>query len=186
MPTPTLIARQQGEAWKRPFIAVYEPFTGKENSQVLTVSVIDHSEPGNFTALKIVNKDGSSQLVFQALDGENHYSNNDWQFSGHFSVIGLRNEKIDYIYLGNGNEAGYQGYSLRINDSAGAASLQVRADRLKISCNQETLVTIPEGKIKKITLVNAGIEKNLVFLVDNATISFTVAALSGAEILLRQ
>jgi hypothetical protein len=26
MPTPTLVARQQGEAWKRPFILVYEPY----------------------------------------------------------------------------------------------------------------------------------------------------------------
>jgi hypothetical protein len=185
MTTPTIVSRQQGEAWKRPFIVVYEPFAGKENRNVQQVALIHNADPGNFTALKVTNKDASSQLIFQAVNNDINYNHGDWKFSGNFGVVGLRNENFEYIYLGNGTEAGFKNYALKINDSAGAASMQLNGDRLKISCRQETLITIPAGTVTKITLVNNDIEKNMVFLVDNDTISFTVPALQGAEVILR-
>jgi hypothetical protein len=165
---------------------VYEPFSGRENRNVKQVAAIHNADPGNFTALKIDCKDASSQFVFQAVNNEISYNDKDWKFSGNYGVVGLRSEMVEYIYLGNGNEVGYQQYALKINDSAGAASMQIKGDRLIIITRQETLITIPAGSVTKVTLVNNGIQKNMVFLVDNDIISFTVPALEAAEVILKR
>lgn len=43
-PTLTFVARQHGEAWDRPFVAVYEPSTRKEPSAIQAVSYFDAEE----------------------------------------------------------------------------------------------------------------------------------------------
>ena len=39
-PTPTLVVRQKGEAWDRPFVAVYEPFLSSDGARVESVEAI--------------------------------------------------------------------------------------------------------------------------------------------------
>ncbi|MGJ8653877.1 MAG: heparinase II/III domain-containing protein [Opitutaceae bacterium] len=38
--TPTLVVRQNGEAWNRPFVAVYEPFIQEDGSKLKTVEAL--------------------------------------------------------------------------------------------------------------------------------------------------
>ena len=59
----TFVARQHGEAWNRPFVAVYEPSTRKEPSAIQAVSYFDAEE----TALEEGNVE---QLVEAVLGAE--------------------------------------------------------------------------------------------------------------------
>jgi hypothetical protein len=148
--------------------------------------VIDHTDPANFTAVKIVNRNESSQFIFQSVDREKSFQNTNWKFRGSFGVVGVKGIVPEYLYLGEGNEIGYNNYSLKINDSTGAAFLQVNRGRLKIECRQETLVTIPAANIRKITLATATAQKNLIYLLnDDDTISFTIPAVTDADIIIK-
>lgn len=39
-PTPTLVVRQSGEAWDRPFVAVYEPYLSSDGARVRSVEAV--------------------------------------------------------------------------------------------------------------------------------------------------
>lgn len=43
-PTPTLVVRQNGEAWTRPFVAVYEPSLQKDGPQVTAVEFVAENQ----------------------------------------------------------------------------------------------------------------------------------------------
>jgi hypothetical protein len=58
----TLVVRQYGEAWERPFVAVYEPFIQQDGSKVQTVKAV---APNTWT----VSGDGWSRTL--ELDGAN-------------------------------------------------------------------------------------------------------------------
>ena len=64
-PTLTFVARQHGEAWTRPFVAVYEPSTKKEPSAIQSVSYFDAEETvlKDFAGICVKSKNGRSYFL---------------------------------------------------------------------------------------------------------------------------
>ena len=64
-PTLTFVARQQGEAWTRPFVAIYEPVSVNEPGTVESVSFpeVVCEGSGNCVAIEVVHKSGSRDLI---------------------------------------------------------------------------------------------------------------------------
>jgi len=184
LPTPTLICRQQGEAWTRPFITVYEPYSGDNQFTVQRVEKSNHNAPADFTSLKVTCKNGNEQLILQSLKKDELYSDQQVHFMGNFAVVALEQNKLSYLYIGNGTELSYENYALRVLDGNGAVYLSVNGNQLTISCNQETLVTIKGRKTTKVTLTTATGSRNLVYEEDNDAISFMVPAVKLGNILL--
>jgi hypothetical protein len=182
MPTPTLISRQQGEAWKRPFIAVYEPFNGEKNYAVEKIENIDRSDAGNFTALEVFLKDGSRQIILQSINADKIHEQKDWKFKGGFAVINIKENKASYLYLGEGSQLSYQDYTVKTSTLNGSANLLIEENKLRVSCNQQTTININDPSIKKLTLVEKGVRKNLPFRKIGLEISFTIPAITNAEI----
>ena len=184
-PTPMLIARQQGAAWDRPFVAVYEPYIGAENYSVTQVALLDQSQPGTFTALKVRNKNQTEQLVLQATDQEKEFGKEDWQFRGHFGVLGFAQDTLRYLYLGAGNEIACQGYGIKGTQPGSAANLSIVAPgKFEVTCNQETLITLPARKIKKVMLLQGAQRQELPFTKTKSGITFRVPASSKALIVI--
>jgi hypothetical protein len=177
LPTPTLVSRQEGEAWKRPFIAVYEPFSGDNNNSVEKIAIEERSSSGDFVAVNVYNKDKSRQLLFQSIDNNTVYKKGSWQFKGNFGVVNLVNNQLKYLYLGDGNFISFQQYSLEIKSQHGAANLSVnKNNELEISCNQETTISIKAGSAKSIAIVTAD-KKTFIPITKTADgISFKVPA----------
>jgi hypothetical protein len=182
MATPTLVCRQQGEAWKRPFIAVYEPFSGNGHFTVDEIENTDISHPGDFTALKVFNKDGSQQIILQSLNKEQLQKNKDWNFKGNFGVINLENNKLKYLYLGAGEQISWQQYTIESGSSDGAANMIVNGNELIISCNQQTTIRIAGSSAKKVMMQAAGETKSLPIIKSKEGITFTIPAIDNAVV----
>jgi hypothetical protein len=182
LPTPVLISRQKGPAWKRPFVAVYEPFSGVNRYDVSRVSLLDDSQTGIFTALKILNRKGGQQIVLQSLDSERVFRQPDWSFRGNFGVIGLEGGKPAYLYIGKGGELSWKGYSLHVTGVNSAANLIIGGNHLKISCDHDTEIGLPGANARKIMLGRAGKERPLSFRKKDNGITFSVPPVKNAEI----
>ena len=69
-PVLTFVARQRGEAWSRPFVAVFEPSSNAEPSEIESVSYFK-PESTDSTAVGIVVtlKSGRKDYIFSSADG---------------------------------------------------------------------------------------------------------------------
>ena len=64
-PTLTFVSRQHGEAWDRPFVAVYEPYTRKEPSHIKSVSFPEVGAEGK-VAVQVELTDGCTDLILSS------------------------------------------------------------------------------------------------------------------------
>ncbi len=68
-PVLTLVARQSGEAWTRPFVAVYEPSSDTEPGEIDSVEFFEPGQPGA-VGVEVHLKDGRVQKIICAESGE--------------------------------------------------------------------------------------------------------------------
>jgi hypothetical protein len=146
LPTPTLVSHQLGEAKSRPFIAIYEPFSGKNNHTVLQVERIKTNTSTTFTALHVNNKNNLEQLIFQSTEPATSNQHDNWFFKGALGLVHLTNGKLSELYLGQGAEIRYGGYSIISSTPDGSASMRISDGNLKIFCNQKTLIKVNERR----------------------------------------
>ena len=105
LPTPTLVVRQNGEAYTKPFVAVYEPFaTSANNGSVLSVEKLQQN--GIFQGVKVTSKIDDKILVQYLLmpfkNDTLSLREHDIEFQGHFAIITFQENKLKDIYIGNG------------------------------------------------------------------------------------
>lgn len=63
-PVLTFVARQHGEAWNRPFVAVFEPSSEKEPSEIQSVQFFHPANADvSVVGIKVVLKDGSTKVI---------------------------------------------------------------------------------------------------------------------------
>lgn len=129
-PTLTFVARQEGEAWNRPFVAVYEPSSVEEPEQIRSVEfpeVASRGE-GSRVAVRIGLKDGRCDLL---VSSDN---------SGHECAVDGMTVKATYalwrraadgsnelFFLGNGTRMQVPGMSLKAGQAV-SVLLERRAD----------------------------------------------------------
>ncbi len=181
-PTPVLISRQEGEAWARPFVAVYEPFTGAENYSVEKLVAEDTAFKADFSAVRVYNKNQSQQLLLQSVAGSRTYMRNDWFFKGRFGIVSLMKNKLQYLYLGEGTHIGYGNYSISTSAGVGAASLELTEKGMIVSCNQAITISVGDKKIKTVTLINGQQKINVAVNTTTSGAWFTVNAVSNGII----
>ncbi|WP_396600674.1 heparinase II/III family protein [Algibacter sp. R77976] len=109
--TPTLVIRNKGEAWKNPFVVVYEPFNENEKPSIQSVSKIE--QDGLYKGLKVTSKITSETLVqyviTQSKDEVFQSKTLDIYFKGSFAVITLdEKETLKSIYIGEGEKLLFQ------------------------------------------------------------------------------
>lgn len=185
--TPTLICRQEGEAWKRPFVAVFEPFAGNSNHTVTSLRFADSSDTGHFTALYVESMDLSTQLIFQSVEPNRAYAQNNWTFKGDYGVVSYKGPKIAYLYLGSGNELHYGPFTMVIDQQKGSANLAVLgAQKLQISCNQPTKIILRDTTSIGVQLMVGNAIRPLHATKHASGIEFVVPAVNNAILILQQ
>ena len=106
MPTPTLVVRQNGEAYTKPFVAVYEPYAISEgNGSVVAVEKLEQN--GIFKGVKVTSSVDEEQLVQYIITSIESsvflLPEKDMSFQGHFAIVGFNADgSLKDIYIGNG------------------------------------------------------------------------------------
>jgi hypothetical protein len=108
--TPTLVIRNKGEAWKNPFVVVFEPYNENENATIKSVSKIEQNRV--YKGLKIVSHTPTEKLVQYVITQSKNdiFKNEDLgiYFKGTFAVITLdEGRKLKSIYIGEGDKLIY-------------------------------------------------------------------------------
>jgi len=128
-PVPTLLVRQSGEAWDRPFIAVYEPYGAGLESMVKRVRRMENAPlSGNFVGFVVEQNDGSGRQDFilncTHEDEEQRYEG--IRFEGIYGVVTTTGAGIfKGMYLGAGRSLIYKAYSLKAAGALSASLVKV-------------------------------------------------------------
>lgn len=181
MPTPVLICRQQGQAWSRPFIAIYEPFKGQQNYTVLNTSLAVPSLLSKCTVLRVNDINQHSQLIFESVDSTRSFSSKKWKFKGTFGVIDLFHQRLSYLYLGKGRMLSYEGISIK-TDQPGAVSIDLTGKSWKINCNQPTHIFINKKVAKRVILNKLSSNQYIPIAITTKGMTFTVPAIHDASL----
>ena len=112
--TQVIAIRQQGEAWKRPFIAVFEPSTSYTTS---VMSVTQLEQNGQVVGAKVVSSVNGKQVINYIIcqdDPTASYTDPTiaLSFKGRFAVVTDRGEKNIELYIGEGSQLNYKSYQL--------------------------------------------------------------------------
>jgi hypothetical protein len=125
-PLPTLVIRQDGEAWMRPFTAVFEPGDGGP-AHVLGVEQIGD---GRALALRVRTVDGGRQTIISGAADDAVFQRDGQRLRGRYGIAAERGGRLHYLFLGHGHEIASTGYALvaKGSDAAAAAALWQRQD----------------------------------------------------------
>ena len=105
LPTPTLVIRNKGEAWKNPFVVVFEPYNETEKPSIQSVAKLE--QDGVYKGLEIVSKTSKEQLTQYVITQSKNqvFQNDEVYFKGSYAVITLdKNKTLKSIYVGEGEE----------------------------------------------------------------------------------
>ncbi|WP_216639021.1 hypothetical protein [Flammeovirga sp. SJP92] len=122
-PYRTMVARQYGEAWNKPFVSVFEPFTSKEGKQIKTIQGIKNI-PDTAVGLKIEHKSGRKDYVFSSYEGqlikaEGHTTD------AEYALIGEEKNGDLILVTGNGTKLNSNEFSIKTK-SKGNFVLEVK------------------------------------------------------------
>ena len=119
-PTLTFVARQHGEAWNRPFVAVYEPSTQKEPSAIQSVSYFDAEEPGlkDFAGICVESKTGRTDPIFSLTDSSQTATYQGMKVKADYAVISNEYAGNRTLFIGNGTQLIASGISIQTSEAA--------------------------------------------------------------------
>jgi hypothetical protein len=144
LPLPTIVARQTGEAWTKPFVVVFEPSTTAQPASIQSMEAFKPTNaPADFTGLTITGKSGDKQYVFADATGKKPITQEDRSFLGTYAVISEAKDGLQYLFLGNGQSIAKAGYSIKAKGANASAALCHTAQGWSFTASQPVTVTLP-------------------------------------------
>jgi len=123
MPLQTLVIRQSGEAWSRPFTAVLEAAGDDAPNAVLDVEeIIPAGGAGHAVGLRVSAAGGRHQTIM-SNDGDGIvFAHAGQRLAGRYGIVAERGGSLDYLFLGHGREVAGQGFAIvaRRDDTSAA------------------------------------------------------------------
>jgi hypothetical protein len=142
IPMPTVLVRQQGDAWRQPFIAVYEPYLSTDGPTIIAVRAPKVEGDNSNLAACVVEgrlKDGAKESALKVILVQDDqpagtHSIEGFIFQGSFGVITILDGLISELYLGHGQTLGDSRVFLTsINSTPVYASLLCHGDGWRYS-----------------------------------------------------
>lgn len=148
VPFLTIAARQHGEAWNRPFVSIFEPYTSEEGRFIDAIESF-HVEGASddFVGLEVKSKSGQVDFIFSSVKEETtHYK--DMAASATYAVVSEKGDDFT-LFLGHGKLLQGKGFTIE-SEVATNAALEYRDGKYYL--HAEAAITISKGKGKKIAI----------------------------------
>lgn len=143
LPLHTLVVRQTGEAWNRPFVSIVEPSSTDHLPTVAAVHMVPIAlSPADAVALRVDCKDGSRQIILSTTSEEQVLRAEDTAFEGTYAVIG-RSANSESLFLGNGVWISSRDLKLELNGEPGSAFVRMSGARLSLELTRPGKLTVP-------------------------------------------
>lgn len=145
-PTLTFVARQHGEAWNRPFVAVYEPSTKSEPSAIEAVTFFDAEEEElkDFAGICVKNKSGRTDYIFSLSEGDRLATYRGMKVRAEYALIGQSKGGEQTLFMGHGTQLSVPDIDIRSSVSA-SVLLEQRDGRWHLWASAPCVLTI-DGK----------------------------------------
>lgn len=103
-PTLTFVARQEGEAWNRPFVAVYEPSSIEEPGCIseVTFPEVQGTESGSHVGICVKQKDGRTDYILSSDNQSGVCTSGQMSASAVYALWGNKGGKDCTLFLGSG------------------------------------------------------------------------------------
>jgi hypothetical protein len=141
-PLPTLIVRQNGEAWDRPFVSVFCPYTSTENRSVKSVDYF--GDRHDFIGI-MVKSDQRTDYIFNSTGAREAITYRDMQFQGDYAIIGENGNDPGLFFLGNGALLRKANWSIEAQDSTVNVSMLKKDENWTVDISNAVNVTIPSN-----------------------------------------
>lgn len=149
-PIPTLVVKQNGEAWSHPFVAIYEPSEHGNTG----INSVDYFGTGENVGIYIVEKSGKENFVFSNTSNNNKLTKKDLLVKGTYGVISKQNDDFT-LFLGKGKSISNAAYILEVIGEPASASLKKENNQWFISTEAPTdLIIKAEHKIKRSVIID--------------------------------
>jgi hypothetical protein len=119
MPMPTLLVRQQGDAWQAPFVAVFEPYRGENTAAIRSVRALN-DDRSPIAACSVLG-DAFEAVLWQDPEPTAPRNIQGIGFQGSFGVVLRRNGQVTEIYLGHGKTLNVDDISIVLSGEGSAA-----------------------------------------------------------------
>lgn len=150
-PIPTLVVKQNGEAWNRPFVSIYEP-AENGNTEIKSVNYFGAEES---VGIHIVEKSGKESFVFSNTKKDDVLAKNEFSVTGTYGVITTNNNDFT-LFLGKGKSISNSKYILEVMGKPASASLKKEKNQWFLGTDGATDLKIKVNhKIKKARLTDA-------------------------------
>jgi hypothetical protein len=148
LPVPTLIVRQDGEAWSKPFVAVFEPYLKKDGSALRNIRTLEAKAPaGDFVGLKVDTKSDGTQYILNNTDDAAKVSAEGIVFMGTYGVISENDEGVQSFYLGSGRALIKDGQGIDGQGQVVSATLEKVGDTYFYGSDKEVTISIAGRKV---------------------------------------
>ncbi|MGB0745026.1 MAG: heparinase II/III domain-containing protein, partial [Opitutales bacterium] len=145
---PAVVVRQLGEAWKNPFVSVFEPYFRSDGPSVQSTEAL--SEGGVVRGVKVESLvDGQivTHYVLSNPYASQSYSNSGigLNFTGRFGIVEEREDGTIRLYLGEGSSIQYKGNSLNSNGGSNTQAEALIVPYFDPSVRSNSAITMTEA-----------------------------------------
>jgi hypothetical protein len=157
MPLPTIVARQSGEAWTKPFAVVFEPSSQSQPKSLLKIQALKvNNASTEFVGIEAQSANGVTQYILSQPTETNNLVFADKKFKGTYAVISEKNAQLQYLFLGSGTHISKAGFGIT-SKKVNSAALEMKSNEWYFTSTESTSVSIPATMFKtKKSLLLAG------------------------------
>ena len=149
--TLTYVARQKGEAWSRPFVAIYEPSSVNEPSHITNVTfpAIKGEDIAGAIAIYVEQTDGRNDLILSSDNPAHLVKTGQIEAKATYALWGVKGGNDQIIFMGNGLEVKTPEINI-VSKSLASVLLENRDGKWFYTASAPCTVTMGKKKYKLI------------------------------------